>query len=51
MYSIHTALPAHCYYEELDLAVPVNATLYPVNHADLCAQIYCREDYVLMLRQ
>ncbi|KAH8395947.1 hypothetical protein KR222_002238, partial [Zaprionus bogoriensis] len=46
----HPTLRGHCYYEELELAVSINQTVYPVNQLDFCARVYCREDYVLILR-
>ncbi|KAL7743435.1 hypothetical protein ACLKA6_018576 [Drosophila palustris] len=46
----HPTLSEHCYYEELKLAVPLNETVYPVNQLHFCAKVYCREDYVLMIR-
>ncbi|KAH8288255.1 hypothetical protein KR044_008243 [Drosophila immigrans] len=46
----HPTLAEHCYYEELELAVPLNETAFPVNHGDFCAKVYCREDYVLMIK-
>ncbi|ALC48969.1 CG15199, partial [Drosophila busckii] len=44
------ALTDHCYYEELGLSVPLNDFVYPVNQTDFCANVYCREDYVLMIK-
>ncbi|XP_034490750.1 uncharacterized protein LOC117794268 [Drosophila innubila] len=46
----HPTLPDHCYYDELQLAVPLNDTVFPVNESYFCAKVYCREDYVLMIK-
>uniref|UniRef100_A0A034WMR4 Single domain-containing protein n=2 Tax=Bactrocera dorsalis TaxID=27457 RepID=A0A034WMR4_BACDO len=46
----HTALPNHCYYEELKLAVPVNDTLYPTDIEFQCITVSCRHDYVLVIK-
>ncbi|XP_017871973.1 PREDICTED: uncharacterized protein LOC108619736 [Drosophila arizonae] len=46
----HPTLPDHCFYAELKLAVPRNGTVYPVDQFDFCAKVYCREDYVLIIK-
>ncbi|EDW62638.1 venom peptide HsVx1 [Drosophila virilis] len=46
----HPTLAEHCYYAELELAVPRNGTVFPLDRLDFCAQVYCREDYVLMIK-
>ncbi|XP_017476660.1 PREDICTED: uncharacterized protein LOC108366711 [Rhagoletis zephyria] len=46
----HPVLPAHCYYEELELAVPVNETLYPTDIKFHCITVTCRHDYVLIIK-
>uniref|UniRef100_W8BGN8 Single domain-containing protein n=1 Tax=Ceratitis capitata TaxID=7213 RepID=W8BGN8_CERCA len=46
----HPIQPKHCYYEELDLAVPVNKTLYPTDIEFECITVTCRHDYVLMIK-
>ncbi|KAH8387970.1 hypothetical protein KR093_010722 [Drosophila rubida] len=46
----HPILPDHCYYEELDLAVPLKDTVNPVNVGNSCVSVFCREDYVLMVQ-
>ncbi|XP_050329945.1 uncharacterized protein LOC126759258 isoform X3 [Bactrocera neohumeralis] len=47
----YAALPNHCYYEELKLAVPVNDTLYPTDKEFQCITVFCRYDYVLVIKQ
>ncbi|XP_054729992.1 uncharacterized protein LOC129238823 [Anastrepha obliqua] len=46
----HTVLPDHCYYEELELAVPVNETLYPTDIEFQCITVTCRQDHVLLIK-
>ncbi|BFG01611.1 uncharacterized protein DMAD_01318 [Drosophila madeirensis] len=46
----HPTLAGHCYYEELDLAVPLNGEILPVNHEDYCVKVLCADDYLLMIK-
>ncbi|XP_068158337.1 uncharacterized protein [Drosophila tropicalis] len=46
----HPTLPDHCYYEELDMSIALNATSYPVDYDSYCVKVHCRDDYVLMIR-
>ncbi|KAM7347143.1 uncharacterized protein ACRADG_006805 [Cochliomyia hominivorax] len=46
----HPDLPNHCYFEEYNITVPVNHTVYPTNLDSVCFKVYCREDYVLQIK-
>ncbi|EDV91805.1 uncharacterized protein LOC6566350 [Drosophila grimshawi] len=46
----HPTIPEHCYYAELELAVRRNDTSFPVDVPHFCAQVHCRDDYVLMIK-
>ncbi|KAH8411328.1 hypothetical protein KR215_002148 [Drosophila sulfurigaster] len=46
----HPILPNHCYYEELELDVPMNETVYPVNQHGYCVHVSCEEDYLLLIK-
>ncbi|XP_065365656.1 uncharacterized protein LOC135958693 [Calliphora vicina] len=46
----HPDLPDYCYFEEYNISIPVNKTIYPTDMDAVCFKVYCREDFVLQIK-
>ena len=44
-------LDNHCYFTEHKLSIKVNETAFPFNLDKACIRVFCRDDYVLEIKQ